>query len=85
MLQVYQHLRNTLLSSTDHECTMKYSKEVGQYGQEFSFHPFKIRRTQELILLNFFFFHVMQQRGKKPQIKYVTKCTILTRKMVNRD
>lgn len=84
MLQVYQHLRNTLLSSTDHECTMKYSKEVGQYGQEFSFHPFKIRRTQELILLNFFFSRDATKR-KKTQIKYVTKCTILTRKMVNRD
>lgn len=64
MLQVYQHLRNTLLSSTHHECTMKYSKEVGQYGQEFSFHPFKIRHTQELILLNFFFSHDATKRKK---------------------
>lgn len=56
-----------LLSSTDREYTMKCSEEVGQYGQEFSFHPFKIRWTWELILLNYdyFFFHFIQEGEKR--------------------
>jgi len=45
MLHVYQHLMNSLLSFTGHEHTMKYLEEVGQYDQEFSFHPFKNRCT----------------------------------------
>lgn len=47
---------------------MKYLKkeEVGQRGQKFSFYPFKIRCTQELTLLNFFFPTQLQQ-GEKSQ------------------
>lgn len=45
MLQVYQNLINTLLSWTDHEYEMKNTEEIGQYGQEYNFNPFKIRCT----------------------------------------
>lgn len=66
---------------------MKYLKkeEVGQRGQKFSFYPFKIRCTQELTLLNFFFFFPLNcNKEKKIRIRYLTKCTILTCEMVNR-